>query len=312
MADRKLISVIVPVYKVEKYLPDCIKHLLIQTYKNLEIILVDDGSPDNCPSICDEYAEKDSRIKVIHQKNAGLSAARNAGLKIAAGDYIGFVDSDDYPQENMFEELYRSIRISDSDLAVCGVKKFGNETKSEFYGEKCIGKSDFLKLLLSEEIKSYVWNKLYKKELFSNLCFPEGELFEDMRIMHLIAEKAESLSLTDKTYYNYRIRDNSITSESKGIKASAYYDATHSRSKKYHGTEFYEYAAAGEFKCLRVIVSDMTADKKREEYAELYNEAKRLYGVCRKNLSGYQKILSMLFFFSPRLYRIIKKLYLKS
>lgn len=233
MKEDKTISVIIPVYKVESYIRECIDAVIDQSYRDLEIILVDDGSPDNCGKICDEYAEKDGRIKVIHQKNAGLSAARNSGLEAASGAYIGFVDSDDYPETDMFESLYRSMTESGSDISVCGVKKFGNEKKSEFYGKKLAGRTDFMKLLLSEEVKSYVWNKLYKREMFCRIRFPEGELFEDMRVMHLIAEKAGSVSFTDASFYNYRIRNNSITAESKGIKATAYYDATHSRTEKY-------------------------------------------------------------------------------
>ena len=140
----ELISVIVPVYKVEKYLRECVDSILAQTYTNLEIILVDDGSPDNCGKICDEYAQNDSRIKVIHQENGGLSAARNAGLDIATGKYIGFVDSDDYAELNMFEELHKRIIENNADLSICGVKKFGMESRCFFYGNKCLDRTVFV------------------------------------------------------------------------------------------------------------------------------------------------------------------------
>lgn len=306
-----LISVIVPVYKVEEYLRECVDSILAQTYTNLEIILVDDGSPDNCGKICDEYAKKDSRIKVIHQQNGGLSAARNTGLDIATGDYIGFVDSDDYIELNMFEELHNSIKEYNSDMSVCGVKKFELDSRSFFYGKKCVSKNTFMMELLKETIASYSWNKLYKKELFVGIRFPVGELFEDIKIMHFIGEKTNRVSFTDKTHYNYRIRENSITADNKGIKAKDYLSATHSRCERYKKTEYYVCAIAGEFKCLRVIVSDMSEfDSKSDEYKKLRLKSKELYSICKREIKGFQKILSWLYLISPRIYAIIKKLYL--
>ncbi len=125
------ISVIVPIYKVEEYLHRCIDSIINQTYTNLEIILVDDGSPDNCPMICDEYAKKDSRIRVIHKKNGGLSDARNAGLEIATGEYIGFVDSDDWIHKDMYHILYKNIIEKDADIAECSIKKERNYLNSK-------------------------------------------------------------------------------------------------------------------------------------------------------------------------------------
>lgn len=299
-----MITVIIPVYKVEEYLCECIDSIIAQTYTNLEIILVDDGSPDNCGKICDEYAEKDPRIKVIHQENGGLSAARNAGLDIATGDYIGFVDSDDYIELNFFKELYKSIQEYNSELAVCGVKKFGMDKRTEFYGNKQITKTEFLKNLLCGSVKSYSCNKLYRSSLFNGIRFPEGELFEDLKIMHLIGEKTCCVSFTDKTFYNYRIRKNSITAENKGIKAKDYLSATHSRSDRYKDTEFYVYAVAGEFRCLRVIVPDMSRNK---EYYDLFKRSKQLFSICKDKIKGFQKLLSYIYLISPKLYLYLKK-----
>ena len=129
-----MISVIVPVYKVEKYLRQCIESIQRQTYSDLEIILVDDGSPDGCPAICDEYARNDKRIKVLHQENGGLSVARNVGLDIAKGEYIAFVDSDDYIKENMYEMLYNKIVMEDADLIICSYDKVDeNNNKIDNY-----------------------------------------------------------------------------------------------------------------------------------------------------------------------------------
>ena len=126
MMKSDLISIIVPVYKVEKYIDECIKSIINQTYTNLEIILIDDGSPDNCGKICDEYAKNDKRIKVIHQKNMGQSVARNVGLEYAKGDYIGFVDSDDYIKNNMFEVLHNNLVSYNADISICNIIKVKN------------------------------------------------------------------------------------------------------------------------------------------------------------------------------------------
>ena len=130
-----LISVIVPIYNVEKYLERCVESIINQTYKNLEIILVDDGSPDNCPQMCDDYAKKDSRIKVVHKKNGGLSDARNAGMKVATGEYVSFIDSDDYISLDFYETLLETIVDNDSDIVECSVVKFYENGKFDEYSD---------------------------------------------------------------------------------------------------------------------------------------------------------------------------------
>ena len=160
-----LISIIVPVYDVEPYLRKCIDSILIQSYRDLEIILVDDGSPDNCGAICDEYAEKDKRIKVIHKKNGGLSDARNAGLDIATGEYIGFVDSDDWVMPDMYEYLYKAVKEYDADMSVCGYYDYWGKTISGRYCQdiQVYKGQEGIKALLDLKFGNYVWNKLYKR-----------------------------------------------------------------------------------------------------------------------------------------------------
>ena len=171
--EKDLISVIVPVYKVEKYLEKCIESVLKQTYTNLQIILVDDGSPDNCGKICDEYAKKDSRIEVIHKINGGLSDARNVGINRANGRYIGFVDSDDYIKEDMYEKLINLIKEYDADISICNLYDVidGKEyVRNKDNGIHEYSRIDILKeILLDKNIQSYAWNKLYKKELFDEI-----------------------------------------------------------------------------------------------------------------------------------------------
>ena len=179
------ISIIVPIYNVEKYLEKCIKSILSQTYKNLEIILVDDGSPDKCGMICDKYKEIDDRIIVIHQENKGLSGARNTGLKNANGKYVCFIDSDDYINEHMIETLYENLIKTGSDISICDffqVKENENiKIKKIENAVKIMNKQECLKKLLYHKYKLDIvtWNKLYKQELFNNIEFPEGKIYED-------------------------------------------------------------------------------------------------------------------------------------
>lgn len=209
------ISIIVPIYKVENYIDKCIISITEQTYKNLEIILVDDGSPDKCPEICEKYAKKDNRIKVIHKKNGGLSDARNAGLKVATGKYIGFVDSDDYIEKDMYQILYNNLIKTNSDISIVNLKEvkeneiIENNVKDE---QNIIeyNKLEALKKLIENKIKSYAWNKLYKKEILNDIEFPIGRKMEDLAVMYKIFEKVNKVVYTDKIEYYYLQRKNSI------------------------------------------------------------------------------------------------------
>ncbi len=210
--NHPLISVIVPVYKVEKYLRRCIESILNQTYTNLEIILVDDGSPDNCGAICNEYAEKDSRITVIHQENKGLSAARNSGLDICTGEYVTFIDSDDYVGNDYFSHLYNNI--SDVDYVACGftrIKKH-EEIQYKYCAEKEIIQTGIETLVshyngqnAAKNISAvYSWGRLYKKTLWENLRFTEGIFFEDIHLMPYILLKCAKVKFIPYAGYYYR------------------------------------------------------------------------------------------------------------
>ena len=211
---NSLISIIVPVYKVEKYLKKCLDSIINQTYKNLEIIIVDDGSPDRCPNICDEYSKKDDRIKVIHQKNMGLSMARNNGIKLATGDYIGFVDSDDFVEPTMYEDLYNAIIKNNAQMSICNFNIITNKDKykkNDYPENKTYNKIEFLKeILLDNNIQSYAWNKLYKKELFDEIRYPVGKKYEDIGTTFYLAEKCDKIQLIGKAEYNYINRNDSI------------------------------------------------------------------------------------------------------
>ena len=211
----ELISVIVPVYKVEPYLDRCVESIVNQTYRNLEIILVDDGSPDNCPAMCDAWAEKDSRIKVIHKENGGLSDARNAGMAAASGELIGFVDSDDWIDKEMYQLLYERMIADGSDISACDVQfvyddsaaaKLSANTQSAYYCAE-----DALRYLIhGEKFRAVAWNKLYRKQLLQKETFPIGRYHEDEFFTYRILSKAFRLTYVDVPLYFYRQRSGSI------------------------------------------------------------------------------------------------------
>ena len=214
MSEREpKISVIVPVYKVEAYLRKCLDSIVNQTYRNLQIILVDDGSPDDCGKICDEYAAEDNRVEVVHQENGGLSAARNAGLALVTGDYIGFVDSDDWIEPDMYEYLLENALKYQADIAVCGrVERYVDKEVFRGFSEiEVLAREPALKYLLQNDLlQNYAWDKLYKRELFQDICFPSGKTFEDVAVMHKLFIKAERVVCLPEAKYNYLLRFNSI------------------------------------------------------------------------------------------------------
>lgn len=200
-----MISIIVPVYNVEPYLCQSIESILSQTYKNLEIILIDDGSFDRCGEICDIYAGKDNRIRVIHTTNKGLSAARNLGIREAKGEFIGFVDSDDWIESDMYEDLLNYIEDYSADISACGFwYEFGDYQTIYHLSENKYDGITSLYALIEGRINNSVWNKLFKKDIFKNVLFPEGKCFEDIAIMHLAFNHAKRVVCNSASKYHYR------------------------------------------------------------------------------------------------------------
>ena len=210
-----LISVIVPVYRTEAYLAECIESLLGQTYKNIEIILIEDGSPDGCPAICDTYAEKDPRIRVIHKANAGVAAARNTGLAAVKGDYIAFADSDDIALPEMMEKLLEAAVSSQAAIATCGFKVIGEKTNVRRAGASAVEKPEELlrDILLDRNNAAVLWNKLFAAKLFDGIRFPEGEIHEDFAVLCRLIGDAERIACTDYIGYCYRRREGSLLDE---------------------------------------------------------------------------------------------------
>lgn len=227
MSDNPLISVVIPVYKVENYLRECLDSVISQTYKNLDIILVDDGSPDNCPAICDEYAEKDSRIKVIHRKNGGLSAARNSGIDIARGEYITFIDSDDYVSRAYVERLYSIIEASGADMSCCTFTVHTHKLSAECSGSySMISPADAVIQAISlGTIGRAAFCKLYRTEIFTSggIHYPEGIVCEDLAVMPEVFGAAKKIAYTDSAMYFYRLREDSIMHTIFSSKSMDYY-----------------------------------------------------------------------------------------
>ena len=286
MQNESLISVIIPVYNVEKYLDRCVESVVNQTYKNLEIFLVDDGSPDNCPQMCDDWTKKDARIKVIHKENGGLSSARNVALEILSGDYLTFIDSDDYVRQDMLEIMLDRIFKDNSDMAICNYERFSDNPDDEQWDNthplknEVISREEAHKRICFGEYWHYVLAccKLYKSELFEGFEFPEGRLHEDMFTSHLIIDKCNSVSCVEDALYYYYQNDESI-SNTFDIRSFDIMDSYLVRFDFYYGKELYSCAAEN----LRVMIfkmykfkesfpEDSEVKKKLREYKTKYNE----------------------------------------
>ena len=276
---EQLISIIIPIYKVEDYLCRCVDSIINQTYQNLEIILVDDGSPDKCPQICDEYAQKDSRIKVIHKENGGLSDARNAGMEVATGDYISYIDSDDWVSLDFFEVLIENAIQNDSDVIECSVVKVYENSEvcmnEEDESVQNFNTEDALQELIGEKnFRQHVWNKLYKTEIVKDILFPVGKLNEDEFWTYKIFGNAKTVTRIHKTMYFYFQRGDSIMGKQYSLSRLDVLEALSERQKyveqnfesisgitklSYMGTCMYVYQC-----CLKYLSnSDRKVAKKR-------------------------------------------------
>lgn len=216
------ISIIVPVYNVEQYLERCVDSIINQTYKNLEIILVNDGSTDNSGNLCDELAKKDARIRVIHKENGGLSDARNRGVEEAGADLIGFIDSDDYIDEDMYELLLNNLKKENADVSMCGHYDVFNgvvENQVSDVKQWKLTKEEAIKMVMEAKILSVTAvNKLYKKSLFEDLKFEIGKIAEDAFIMVKLLDKCNIVAATNEKKYYYIHRENSITTQKFSLK----------------------------------------------------------------------------------------------
>lgn len=286
------ISIIVPVYNIKKYIKECVDSLLAQTYTNLEIILVDDGSTDNCPAICDEYAEKDQRIKVIHQKNGGLSAARNAGLDIVTGFLLSYVDGDDYINEQFYETLVCEMLRTNADIVECYSNNFVDGDDPDWRetvqitNRKLLTKNEWhTETHLGEFISCAVWNKLYKTSLYGGIRFPVGRVYEDEATTFKVVDKANKVARIDAKLYYYRQRPGSIVMGSLTLKKIE--DKLLAFQEK---TEYFKYAGNMDvelFARAKLCLAAISVVNVSKELDSTGNVQKTLIATIKEN---YQKI----------------------
>ena len=304
-----LVSVIVPVYKVEKYLSKCLDSIVNQTYKNLEIILVDDGSPDNSGKICDEYAQKDSRIKVIHKENGGLSSARNAGLDIATGEYIAFADSDDSVHLDFVEKLYRAIKEENADIACCSVEDFiEDKNKIECnldVDKKTVieGKGGGFKFYydLGRKSTNVVWNKLYKRHIFETLRFTNGRVYEDRAIyLHLLAQ-SEKMVFIPEALYTYTIRSGSLMKSNFDEKKFLSVKANFEERVEFIKTNFSEFLSNEIISSFKNYFSVYIVCNSKEMKKKLRQDFKDKWKVYKSSISKNRPFIQKLKFFIQRM-----------
>lgn len=316
-----LISVIVPIYNVEKYLNKCLDSILNQTYQNLEVILINDGSPDKCSEICDEYAIKDARIRVVHKKNEGLSAARNSGIEIAKGEYIAFVDSDDYIHKEMYQILFKNMTKYDSDISICGFKYVYSDleesNESELENDKEIisvysGREAIGNIYTVNNISTVVsWNKLYKRTLFSNLRFKVGTKHEDEFLIHRILSISNRVVYSNVKLYYYLQRDSSIMGKEYNISRLYVLDALEDRMvyfKENGYNEFYPLAFKSymQYLLINFFLIKEFYPKEKKIAKDLKGKFLKLYRAKYDvGLSKKEKMIYGLFCFSPFLYKMI-------
>lgn len=315
MNDNPLISIIVPVYNVEKYIDCCISSIINQTYTNFELILIDDGSPDNCPSICDNWEKKDNRIKVLHKKNGGLSDARNYGVKYAKGEYITFIDSDDYVNSKYLEKLYNIIKTCNADIA-CAKHKYFSENDNLInqdiltdntivsdYKESC------KELFTTQKISTMAWGKLYAKNIVDLFEFPIGKNHEDTaticKYLYSSSKFKNRIAISQDKIYYYRQTNSSITSTKsiKNLSDSLWAYVERARFfRKVNEKELEKMAWNAAVSCAIYQFIDCSDIKgwhsKWFKYILIY--------IFEAKVGVYLKLKSVMAFFIPKVYKSLK------
>jgi glycosyltransferase involved in cell wall biosynthesis len=316
----KEISVIVPVYNVEKYLEKCIDSILSQTFKDFEVILVDDGSKDRCGIICDKYESLDNRVKVIHKTNGGLSSARNSGLEIASGEYVVFVDSDDWIDKNMYQELYNEAKKHNADIVQCKFIKAKDENVSIYNNEsneaEVIRNLEALCNLYNEKcIETVVtWNKLYRRYLFNDIVFPNGKIHEDQFTTYKLLYKANKVVLVDKEFYYYRQTPNSIMNSDFNMSRLDFLEALDQRLeffKKINNEFLYKQTIKTYVNVLKEYYFKCQNSKNEEQILKIIREKyKKKFIECINNneVSFKDKVINTIFLISPGIYKNMKKM----
>ena len=320
--DFEKVSIIIPVYKVEPFLDKCVDSVLRQTYPNTEVILVDDGSPDRCGAMCDAWEERSPLVRVIHQKNGGLADARNTGIDAATGEYLVFIDSDDYITADMVQKLYDALKASDADMSICNfLHVFEDGTVvPELKDERPIKDEVIAGLEVLNRVHTpgegrwlgwyytMAWNKLYKKELFAEVRYPKGKFCEDVFIAHKLFGQCSRVACISDVCYYYLRRSGSIT-----------YDRSH--QTHLHDAEGYldralfcfehglEHAASHAYWYSAILLSKAYPD--REDTKELRDEFRKSFRLfrnsrhCGQNCSKKEALQIDIITFSPAFYRLV-------
>ena len=301
--ESPLISVIVPVYKVEKYLDRCIGSVIAQTYKNLEIIMIDDESPDNCPEMCDEYARRDTRIKVIHKKNGGLSDARNIGLAVATGEYIAFVDSDDWIESDFIEILYNNAEKEHADISIIGYTLVWDDGRTRRFSQDdeyyTFDTDNAIRELLNQrKFQCMVCQKMYKNYIFDSVKFPIGKVYEDVAVGLPTFLRAKKIVVSGKSKYNYYQRNDSIVN-SKFDKRKLYFleccqfiiAYSDSHNKKYDIEAHSFYLRALMMLILPIYQENKEADKDIYQYLEQEIRTHKHYIWKNPNMELKKKVV---------------------
>ncbi|MCI2255194.1 glycosyltransferase [Domibacillus sp. PGB-M46] len=319
------ISIIVPIYNVEQYLKKCVDSILAQTFQDYEIILVNDGSTDACGEICDDYINKDSRIRVIHKKNGGLADARNTGINAANGDYLGFVDSDDWLEPTMYETLYNVCFSENADISTCLI-----ETQRKNKNQKTKVNKKEIKVFTSFEAISSLYegklsgfsacNKLYKKSLFENVEFPKGRVYEDAAIMYKLFSYASKIAFVNLPLYKYNYRDHSITRSNfseKRFDVVANYFETYSFMENNY-PEMCEKINFVYYVTLRTMIADIVCEKsivQNSEYIKrISKHVREVNKAILKNntITIKHKLLAQVLAWCPGLAVFFYKFFLKT
>jgi glycosyltransferase involved in cell wall biosynthesis len=318
MTEEYLISVIVPVYQVEQYLDECVQSILQQTYRNLELILVDDGSPDGCGRMCDEYQRQDDRVRVLHKENGGLSDARNAGIDMAQGDYLTFVDSDDYVRNDYLSLLLTSVRENGADIVQGKFTQIPEELGKQPDGTPVVftGEEAFRQLLLMKKVDVMAQNKLYKRSLFRTIRYPYGYINEDNRTTYKLLFGAGKVVCIPDVIYFYRINMQGIMQSpfsEKRLEILSVPDEIRAylgdRAPAYHDEiEYHEMRI-----CMRIYHDILTITDSTEYADEAKRIRERLLGLNRKNpyFERKYRLLLALQSRSPSLYRQLVKRFRK-
>ena len=300
---EKLVSIIVPIYNVAEYLDKCVQTITGQTYKNIEIILVDDGSTDDCPAMCDAYSVKDERIKVIHKKNGGLSDARNAGIEIAKGEYFAFIDSDDYVAEDFIETLLKACEDNDCKIAQCSSINVSDNNgigESREYTVKILSGYDMIKRIYEDGTADtiVIWSKLYRRELFNGIRFPFGKLHEDEFTDYKLFDKCSKVAVVDKKLYFYRVNPDSIVRRKYSLKRMSILEALEERKQYFENKGYAELVSLTNAAYVKQLILHLHEIKGNKEWKNIEYELKKklkenFKSVMRDSLvpNGYKKVI---------------------